>query len=92
MPVTGRLWAIECKTAEGRLRPEQEDRLPELEASGALVTLARDLTDVSGEFKRQLALLPKGAFEQHILKMRALWQAAAQRSAEREQRKGNRRK
>ncbi|HEY0006203.1 MAG TPA: VRR-NUC domain-containing protein [Pyrinomonadaceae bacterium] len=84
LPVIGRLWAIECKTEDGKLRPEQEDRLPELEASGALVTIARDLTDVSSELKRQLEMLPKGAYIEYIQRMRQIWQETAERAAQRE--------
>jgi hypothetical protein len=90
IPVIGRLWGIECKTEDGKLRPEQEDRLPELEASGALITIARDWQDVSSELRRQLAMLPKGAFEEHVLKMRRIWQEAAQRSDARERLKQER--
>jgi hypothetical protein len=42
MPVTGRLWAIEVKTEKGKLREAQEDMLALIEASGGLVTIARD--------------------------------------------------
>ena len=84
IPVTGRFWAIECKDLDGKLRPSQEARLPELEASGALITLARDLTDVSTELKRQLALLPRGAFEDYLVRLRHIRSAAAQREYEQE--------
>ncbi|MEA2174215.1 MAG: hypothetical protein QOD00_1807, partial [Blastocatellia bacterium] len=90
IPFIGRLWAIECKAINGKLRPEQEDRLPELEASGALITIARDWLDVSSELKRQIDMLPRGAYEAHILKMRRVWQEAAQRASERERLKQER--
>jgi hypothetical protein len=88
--VIGRLWAIECKTETGDLRPEQEARLPEIEASGALITIARDWLDVQRELRHQLSLLPKGAYEGYILNLRRIRQEAAQRADERERLKQER--
>jgi hypothetical protein len=42
----GRLLAIECKTGEGKLRPEQEVWLREASAAGALVLIVRDVADL----------------------------------------------
>lgn len=92
VPVTGRFWAIECKDRDGKLRPSQEARLPELEASGALITIARDQTDVSTELKLQLSLLPRGAFEQYIVKLRQIRSEAARLEYEREQARRARRR
>lgn len=42
LPITGRLWAIEVKSEKGKLREAQADMLALIEASGGLITTARD--------------------------------------------------
>lgn len=46
LPVSGRLWAIEVKSERGALREAQKDMLALIEASGGLVTVARDYLEV----------------------------------------------
>lgn len=90
IPVTGRIWVIEVKTEDGEVRPAQEDRLLELTASGALVTLARSVGDVSDELKRQIELLWKERrreYQNYLTAITLLRRAAAQRAAEREAKK-----
>lgn len=87
IPVTGRIWVIEIKTEDGDVRPAQEDRLLELTASGALVTLARSVGDVSDELKRQIELLWKERrreYQHYLTAITLLRRAAAVRAAERE--------
>jgi hypothetical protein len=89
IPVTGRLWGIEIKTDDGDVRPSQEDRLLELTAANALVTLARSVEDVADELKRQIEYLWKHhrPAYQHYLTALSLQRAeATRRAAEREQR------
>lgn len=46
LPPYGKLFALECKSAKGRLRPEQARTLHALINSGALVVIARSIEDV----------------------------------------------
>lgn len=46
LPITGRLWAIEVKSESGKLREAQVDMLALIEASGGLVTVARDTDEI----------------------------------------------
>jgi len=43
---TGRLIACECKSAAGRVRPEQEQFLARMRAAGAIALVARSVEDV----------------------------------------------
>jgi hypothetical protein len=84
IPVTGRGWAIEVKTADGEFRESQELKLAELEAAGWLVTRAvgeQGVLDVNEEIKRQLALLDRGAFERYLINLRNLRLEAGSRAA-----------
>ena len=47
LPPDGTLLAIECKSARGRLRPEQVETIAQLEDAGALTVVARSLEDVT---------------------------------------------
>lgn len=90
IPVTGRIWVIEIKTEDGDVRPAQEDRLLELTASHALVTLARSVEDVNDELKRLIAYLWKHhrqEYQSYLTAITTLRRAAAQRAAEREESK-----
>lgn len=87
IPVTGRAWAIEVKTAEGSFREAQEAKLAELEASGWLVTRAigeQGVIDVNMEIKRQLGAIDRRAFEKYLLDLRRLRADAARRAVEEE--------
>lgn len=87
IPVTGRIWTIEIKTEEGDVRPAQEDRLLELTASGALVTLARSVEEVSDELQRQIELLwreRRSEYQRYLTAITLLRRAATERAAERE--------
>jgi len=55
LPVTGRLWAIEVKTETGNLREAQTDMLALIEASGGLVTVARDCLVIREILNQHLA-------------------------------------
>lgn len=46
----GRFWAIETKTAKGKLRPAQKAVLDNLVKAGALITIARSLEDVVRDY------------------------------------------
>jgi hypothetical protein len=47
LPPAGRMFAFECKSARGKLRPGQAERLAELRAAGALVLVPRTLREVA---------------------------------------------
>lgn len=84
IPVTGRGWAIEVKTASGEFRESQELKLAELEAAGWLVTRAigeQGVLDINEEIKRQLATLERGAFERYLINLRNLRSEAGARAA-----------
>jgi hypothetical protein len=85
IPVTGRGWAIEVKASDGEFRESQERKLYELEAAGWLVTRAvgeQGVVEVGAEIKRQLQLLPRRAFEQYLLRLRAIEIEARRREAD----------
>lgn len=86
IPVTGRIWVIEAKTEDGDVRPAQEDRLLELTASNALVTLARSVGDVADELKRQIEYLWKNHrtdYQNYLTALTLQREAAKRRAAER---------
>jgi len=87
VPVSARAWGIEVKTAVGKFREAQEEKLAELEAAGWLVTRAvgeQGVVDVNAEIKRQLAAIDPRAFEKYLLALRRLSSEAGARAAERE--------
>jgi hypothetical protein len=49
----GRFIAIECKSATGRLRPEQAGFLDALNRSGGIGILARSVNDVEARFRHE---------------------------------------
>lgn len=88
IPVSGRAWLIEIKTEDGDVRPAQEDRLLELTASGALVTLARSVDDVADELERLIVYLWKHhrtEYQNYLTALTLLRAAAEKRAAERKE-------
>ncbi len=57
LPPDGTLLAIECKSAKGKLRPEQVETIAQLQDAGALTVVARSLEDVVNEIENRLAWL-----------------------------------
>lgn len=57
LPPDGTLLAIECKSARGKLRLDQEAILEQLGEAGAAVVVARSLEDVVNEIENRLAWL-----------------------------------
>lgn len=47
LPPDGTLLAIECKSARGKLRPEQVETIAQLQDAGALTVVARSVEDVT---------------------------------------------
>lgn len=92
IPVTGRIWVVEAKTEDGGVRPAQEDRLLELTASGALVTLARSADDVADELKKQVEYLwqhHRRAYQNYLTAITLQREAARKRAAERRERQSS---
>lgn len=52
----GRLFAVEVKTAVGRLRPEQIEWKEKLESNGALWTIARSVDDIAAFIKEKFGI------------------------------------
>lgn len=53
VPPHGRLWALECKSADGRQRPGQKERQAAVEAAGGLYSLPRSLADAQAIWQRE---------------------------------------
>ena len=52
LPPSGRMLAVECKTGTGRLTPAQQKFLSEVERSGGIACVARDVLDVERVISR----------------------------------------
>jgi len=84
LPITGQLWAIECKSETGELRESQIDLLPLVEASGGIVTIARDVLPVRQLINDHYARFTVAEINAHKGRVRGLREQAARRQIERE--------
>lgn len=84
LPITGQLWAIEVKTETGALRDPQRDTLPLIEASGGLVTVARDTSIIRDFINAHYARFTPAEVDEHRRRVRGLRDEAARREIERE--------
>jgi hypothetical protein len=83
LPITGQLWAIEVKTETGERRDSQLETLPLIEASGGLVTVARDTLVIRDIINAHYSRFSADEIEAHRRKVRELRDAAARREVER---------
>ena len=84
LPVTGQLWAIEVKTEKGRLREAQEDMLALIEASGGLVTIARDcltIRQILNDHLSRYCVAELSAYMQLITKLKRVYDEHARARA-----------
>lgn len=84
LPITGQLWAIEVKTETGDLRDSQRDTLPLIEASGGLVTVARDTLLIREIINAHYLKFTAAEIDEHRRRVRELRDEAARRELERE--------
>ena len=83
LPISGQFWAIEVKTETGALRDTQCDTLPLIAATGAVVTVARDVLTVQSIINRHYARYTAAeveAWRRRVRELRA--EAAAHAAAE----------
>jgi hypothetical protein len=81
LPVTGRGWLIECKTLVGELEESQRDLHPEFLLTGALLTIARTVADVSRVLDEHLLSLSARQRIDYYQALRATRRAARERRA-----------
>lgn len=87
LPITGQVWAIEVKSETGELRDSQREMLPQIEATGGVVTVARDVFPVRDLINRHLAQFSPAQIDEYKAHVRRLRDEARQREFERERAK-----
>lgn len=85
LPITGQTWAIECKTQTGEMRESQIDLLPQLTATNALVTVARDIIPIRDILNEHFAKFSVAQINEYKDMIRRLRAEAARRATEREE-------